>query len=160
MNRFFQALLDRFLRENLTGVQFRSEYGISHMFHYVPGGNPLGRRSPKPRPDFAVLGGMRVQTLLDAKYKDLWQYPVSRDMLYQLTLYALSNEQKRAIILYPSIALGARDQRIEFDDPVSRRNRAEVIVRPVNLSELEQIVSKGAAEKKRAEALAEAMVFG
>ncbi len=160
MNHFFQALLDRFLREHLNGVEFRSEFGISHMFHYITGANPRGRRSPKPRPDFAVLSGGRVRAMLDAKYKDLWNQPVSRDILYQLTLYAMSNELKEATILYPTTQPGIRDQRIEFSDPISGNRQGEVVVRGVDLMEMARVVEGGRSDRGAGREMAGGLVWG
>ena len=46
MNRFFQALLARYLSDNLTGYVVRPEHRLKGTFAYVPGWNP--RRSQAP----------------------------------------------------------------------------------------------------------------
>jgi 5-methylcytosine-specific restriction enzyme subunit McrC len=143
MNRLFQALLDRFLKENLVGYEVRSERRIMGMLRYVRGQNPRAKHDPAPRPDFVVLNEGHVVTLLDAKYRDLWERALPREMLYQLALYAISHPTSgEAIILFPTMDGLAIDQRLEIRDPVSQRHLAEVVVRPVNVPHLVSLVQE------------------
>ena len=73
MNRFFQALIGRFLADHLPGFDVREEHALTEMMRYLPGLNPRRRRSPTPRPDFVVKKGTATVCLLDAKYRDLWE---------------------------------------------------------------------------------------
>ena len=74
MNRFFQALLSRFLKENLSGYELKDEYRIKGMLSYLPGYYLKDKkRSPSIRPDFVVLENNVIKTILDAKYRDIWE---------------------------------------------------------------------------------------
>jgi len=141
MNLLWQRLLDRFLRENLVGFEVESELGLTSMMRYVPGHNPKGRKAPTPRPDFAIRQESGIVALLEAKYRDLWEKPLPREMLYQLSMYALSQgRQMTSVILFPSTEPGARSSRIEIADPGSGRAAGFIELRPVPLTDLVDLI--------------------
>jgi 5-methylcytosine-specific restriction enzyme subunit McrC len=141
MNRFFQALVSRFLQENLPGYTVRDEHRLRGMMQFAPGLNPRNRRPPAPRPDFVIFQGHRQVAVLDAKYRDLWERPLPREMLYQLTIYAVSHEQRSATILYPTLDSRATEARINVNDTVFGRQMARVNLRPVVLGIIEAHVT-------------------
>lgn len=164
MNRFFQALLSRFLGENLAGYSVRNEHRLKGMFAFAQFGNPRSRRTPTPRPDFMILTGNRIVSVLDAKYRDLWEEILPREMLYQLAIYALGHNgsDRLAVVLYPTLKGRAVDQTIVLKDPVHGAEKARIVLRPVDLLELERLVSapSGTMRKQRCATMAKCLVFG
>ena len=164
MNRFFQALISRFLHEHLTGVEIHDEYRLKGLFDYEPGQNPRGRRAPTPRPDFVVMRGGKMVSVLDAKYRDLWETPLPREMLYQLALYALgrSGGERASAILYPTMDATAREQAIAIHEPVRGLAQARVALRPVNLLALDELLRADMTPKAQQarSACAQAFAFG
>ena len=163
MNRFFQALLFRFLAEHCDGYTLRTEQRIRNMMAYVPEFNPRGCRDPAPRPDFLVIKGNETVAILDAKYRDLWTFALPREMLYQLAIYALSGQSAScATILYPSTDRRASEARLEVRHPFHGRRRAEIVLRPLDLGCIEQFVStpNTVANNRRKRDYAANLVFG
>lgn len=163
MNRFFQALLSRFLKEHLTEYEVRDQSTITDMLCYDPGFNPRGRRAPAPRPDYVIIQHGQIASILDAKYRDLWELDLPAHWLYQLAIYALSRQQeKSAVILYPTMDEEAREARIVLSEPAFGTGQAIVVLRPVNLLRLEQLVTgtTAASNERKRRAFAEWLVFG
>ena len=75
-----------------------------------------------------------VVCLLDAKYRDLWERNLPREMLYQLSIYAVSGiGNNTAKILYPSMSSEAKLQKIDIKNPATGSKYAEVMLQPVSL---------------------------
>lgn len=143
MNRFFQRLLSRFLRENVFSGRVVDEQNIRDVFAYSPDANPKRRSAPKPRPDYALLPQNRLCGFLDAKYRDIWQRDLPPGWLYQLSIYALASPTGVSVMLYPSTAADAVEERIEVRQPLrsSDRKLGMVILRPVPLIKLAELVA-------------------
>jgi 5-methylcytosine-specific restriction enzyme subunit McrC len=151
MNIFFQRLLSRFLRDNLTSARIADEVPIRNLFSYAPDENLRRRRVPAPRPDYALFEGDTLCGFLDAKYRDIWERGFAAEWLYQLSLYAAASPSQVSVLLYASMAADARDERVEVRQPIlwSNRGPASVILRPVPLSYLAELL-----DPERASALA------
>ena len=162
MNAFFQALVSRFLRENLPDYAVRDEHGLKGMMRYNPKFNPQRRHSPTPRPDYIVTQHGVIRSILDAKYRDLWDKQLPREMLYQLVVYAISHRQRpQSSILYPTTSPLAKEARIDISDPLFGKPIGQVCLRPVLLTELEKLVtSKTSQARRERECLAQRLAFG
>lgn len=141
MNQLFQDALERYLREWLGDTKLLPQYGLRDVFRYDPGFNPRHRQSPTPTPDYVLSRQGRVVAIADAKYRDLWEHSLPPGMLYQLSVYALSQATCRtATILYATTTREARDARIAITDPIRGGTRAHIVLRPVCLPELAELV--------------------
>ncbi len=163
MNLFFQELLSRFLKEHLQGYTVQDQHKIRGMMAYDPAHNPNKRKAPEPRPDYIILHQSRVVGILDAKYRDLWERPLPSHMLYQLAIYALSQSGRvDAAILYPTVEADAKEARIVIRDPLRQSTLAHVVLRPVNLLELDDLLSSAdtVSTRRARTALAQRLAFG
>jgi len=162
MNRFFQALLSRFLHEHLAGYSVRDEAQLRGTIEYVPGLNPRERRAPVLRPDIMVVESGTPVAVLDAKYRDLWEESLSREMLYQVAIYAAVHADRTATILYPTSAEDARESRLAVSNPLTGVHVATVCLRPVVLPELEKLLTERstAANDRRRRSFARKLAFG
>ena len=160
MNMFFQSLLSKLMRENLQDYLVRDEYTLHELFAYTPGFNPQRRNAPKPRPDFAIMKGSRVICLLDAKYRDLWETRLPREMLYQLSVYAVSGiGNNTAKILYPSMSQLSKLQRIDIKNPTTGSKYAEIMLQPVTLSLIAKLLDLPNKEKASLQKYINQIVF-
>jgi 5-methylcytosine-specific restriction enzyme subunit McrC len=163
MNRLFQDALERFLREWLEDAKVMSQYRLQNVFRYDPRFNPRRQQSPTPRPDYVLTRAGHVVAIADAKYRDLWEQSLPPNMLYQLSLYALSQaECQTAIILYATTTAAAREARIVVTDPFRGGTRAHVVLRPVCLPELAGLVGQArtVSNDRRRRAFATYLAYG
>ena len=163
MNLLFQSAVERFLREWLDDANVSPQYRLQDVFRYDPHFNPRRRQSPTPRPDYVLSRRGRVVAIADAKYRDLWEKSLPPDMLYQLSVYALSQADCRtATILYATTTHAARDARIAITDPIHGGTRAYVVLRPVCLPKLAELVrqSRTAMNDRRRHEYAAYLAYG
>jgi len=150
MNAFFQSLVSRFLRDNLPGHSVRDEHGLKGMMRYSPTFNPQRRRSPTPRPDYVVTQRGRICSILDAKYRDLWEKQLPREMLYQLVVYAISHRQRpQSSILYPTTDGKAKEARIDISDPIFGKLLGQVCLRPIHLPTIVEHITTLTSQGRR-----------
>jgi 5-methylcytosine-specific restriction enzyme subunit McrC len=162
MNTFFQALISRFLHDHLEGFEVLDERSFERSFDYDSAKNPRKRKAPTTRPDFVIRHRGRIESILDAKYRDLWEKDLPSEMLYQLTVYACMQEngRRRAVILYPTMASDASDQDIYLRHPTSRTHFAQVVLRPVRLLQLDELLRlRNPSSRVRRMALAQEWAF-
>ena len=144
MNRFFQALLSRFLHENLPDYTIRDEFRLKGMIQFVPGYNPRSRRPPTPRPDFVVLGGTPAGG--DPRRQvpgPLGDATASGDAVPTSDLCGRPRTSGGDYPL-PDDRRVAKEARIGVREPVYGRQMAQVGLRPVQLGVLEDLVLSGA----------------
>ncbi len=141
MNRLWQRLLGRVLSEWGSGFETREEVGLRGVIARDPAFNPRRRSVPTPRPDFALFRDGTLVSYLDAKYRDLWETALPREMLYQLALYAAAQGQGAAAMLYPTEAPDAAEERLVIRDPSTGSTRATVAMRPVSLTRVEALIT-------------------
>lgn len=160
MNRFFQALVVRLLREGLHDCAVEDEQPLRHAYRWAAPRLP-GRRRPTPRPDVTVVQQGRP-FLLDAKYRDLSVGPLPREILYQLTVYAASQGSGgAAAMIYPRHEAAALAQeRLDLLAPRSAGPHASLYLRPVPLQELAASVGEGEAGAAFRRRLARTLAFG
>jgi 5-methylcytosine-specific restriction enzyme subunit McrC len=138
MNRFWQALLGRLLRENIADADVIEDRRLRGALRYADGFPHPKFRTPTARPDFVVKRAKRPIAVLDAKYRDLWAKDLPSSMLYQLAVYAATQGHGGvAAILYPTESAEAREVRVEVCSPGSEAVAlAMVALRPVHLDRL------------------------
>lgn len=142
MNAFFETLIGRLLEDFGGGFSVKCQYSLHDMFTYVAEFNPRLKKSPTPRPDFAIVKQGKVIKLIDAKYRDLWHDDLPREMLYQLSVYAVSGiGNKTSTILYPATSDIPTIQKIDINDPVSGSKIASIILQPVNLIKIAELIT-------------------
>jgi 5-methylcytosine-specific restriction enzyme subunit McrC len=140
MNRLWQRVIARVIGEWQDDSVVREEFALRGVFRRSPE-SPRRRAVPRLRPDFAAFTNGRLTMFVDAKYRDLWEKPLPPEMLYQLSIYAMSQGGRTAAMLYPTHDEEAFEERIDIEDPVTESLRATVALRPVPLRILEELIS-------------------
>jgi len=145
MNRFFEAMVSKLLKLLPERITVYDQYRLKDLMCYDPLYNPRKRRPPTPQPDFAFIKEGRVVRFLDAKYRDLWEKPLPRDMLYQLAIYALSGQDKeyrRSTIIFPALNDNPKIQKINIFDAVQDITQGVVEMVPLNLKKISDFLEK------------------
>lgn len=145
MNMFFQRLLSRFLHEHLDEGKLADESTIRGLFRITAGAR--GRRTPAPRPDFAIVRPGQQPDYLDAKYRDLAARGLPAEWLYQMSLYAWASSRRTSVLLYATTSDDAIDECIEVLAPTvdAIARPASVILRPVPLRQLAHALASSGA---------------
>lgn len=162
MNTFFQALVSRFLKDNLLEYSVHDEVGLKGMMRYSPMFNPQRRMSPTPRPDYVLTHQGKIVSILDAKYRDLWERQLPSEMLYQLVVYAISNPKvPQSSILYPTTNAQSKEARINITHPISGKFIGEVCLRPVHIPTIVELVATKNSQRRRdSQNYAKLLAFG
>lgn len=141
MNMFFETLVSKLLKSLQDEYFVVDQYHLGMLFSYDIKRNPKGKRSPTPRPDFALFKNGSVVQLLDAKYRDLWDRNLPRDMLYQLAVYAVSGiGNSSATILYPAMNGMPVLQQINIKNPLTKETMARVFLKPIDLVRVAELI--------------------
>jgi 5-methylcytosine-specific restriction enzyme subunit McrC len=162
MNTFFQVLVSRFLKDNLLEYSVYDEVGLKGMMRYSPMFNPQRRISPTPRPDYVLTNQGKIVSILDAKYRDLWERQLPSEMLYQLVVYAISNPKlPQSSILYPTTNAQSKEARINITHPVSGKFIGQVCLRPVHIPTIVELVATKNSQRRRdSQNYAKLLAFG
>ena len=147
MSRVWQRLLGRVLGDWGSGFEVREEFGLKGVFQ-SDARYPFRGEAPIPRPDFAAFRDAQLIGFLDAKYRDLSAHSLPRDMLYQLAIYAMAQGGGVATILFPTDSTWAREQRLDILNPFSRRVRATIALRPIQLAKLEALITSKPSDQR------------
>jgi hypothetical protein len=84
----------------------------------------------------------QIHVILFAKYRDLDEQELLRRMLYQLTMYAVSQQHLRQIaIVSPTMNKHAKEARIDVQSPLTGQVLAQVCLRPIALPRLELLLA-------------------
>lgn len=85
----------------------------------------------------------QIFSFLDAKYRDLWELPLPREMLYQLSIYAISGlGNNSSKILYPTTNQNAKIQKIDIMKPINGEKYAEIFLKSVFLDKIADLLSQ------------------
>lgn len=153
MARLWEAFLTRFLSEFLVDATVQPQRTLGHLFAVRR--SPSGWSTPRPRPDLVVLRKGRPKVVVDAKYRDILDRGLPRDILYQLSVYALAWSQGEATV--PALGLCPTLGDVDEVDLVVRppgQAQRRVLVRGVRWDAALAALRSG--DETRCRALAEA----
>ena len=86
--------------------------------------------------------------ILDAKYRDLWDKSLPRDILYQLAVYAASGiGNHTSTILYPALNDVPSLQLINITNPLTQEHMAKILMKPINLVKTAHFIENGKIEQ-------------
>ena len=112
MATLFERFVARFLQEHASAT-VQSQVVLRDLFKVIRG--PSDVAPPRPRPDLVIARDGRPIAVADTKYRDLVDAGVTRDILYQLSVYGLAYRDE-ALASLPVLALYPCDD--ERDDVI------------------------------------------
>lgn len=152
MAALFERFVARFLTEHLPEHDVITQYPLRALYRVV--WDRPGRRSPQPYPDIVIRSRASGRTLgvFDTKYKDLWENKVPREILYQMSIYALAWSESDgrsvpSVVLYPRPKDECRDieYRLDVHDGQARR----ILLRGVDWAAAIRAVERGDGDAGR-----------
>lgn len=134
MAALFERFVARFLAEYLPEHDVITQHPLRALYRVV--WDRPRRRSPRPQPDLVIRSRASGRTVgvFDTKYKDLWETKIPREILYQMSVYALAWSESDgcsvpAIVLYP----GPEERRdIEYGLDVHGGQARRILLRAVD----------------------------
>lgn len=153
MSKLFEAFVVRFLTEHLETVEVCPQHTLKHLFRVVS--PATGFRSPRPRPDIVLRRDRRVVGVIDTKYRDLGSGSIPRDILYQLSVYALAwlDDQRSdvpATVLYPRLGPAPTDRVVALRHGF-RASESHIRFRAIDWSQASQALRNGDANQTPAD---------
>ncbi|HCH61936.1 MAG TPA: hypothetical protein DFR83_03965 [Deltaproteobacteria bacterium] len=89
MSSVWERFLERFLEAFLPpGVQVAPQRTLRHLYRVAKA--PSGWHPPRPRPDLVLSDHGAPSMVIDAKYRDILARGLPREILYQMSVYALA----------------------------------------------------------------------
>jgi 5-methylcytosine-specific restriction enzyme subunit McrC len=108
MATLFERFVARFLSDHLPDHDVLTQEKLHQLYAVVRSGPTL--KAPRPRPDLVIRRKRDGRTVgvFDTKYRDLWATKLPREILYQMSVYALAwsergGEDVPAVVLYPVV---------------------------------------------------------
>ncbi|WP_224250282.1 McrC family protein [Hyalangium gracile] len=107
MALLFERFVTRFLQEHLREEEVSSQTSLHGLYRVVQPSSGIG--VPLPRPDMLVRRNKKVVAVLDTKYRDLAARGITREILYQMSVYAVAYAGGQEAAPVPAIALYPRE---------------------------------------------------